>query len=400
MLEPIGFWSYGRLDDENSDGRLSALRKLVGAEINLRCGRRASLWQDIAAIPHGANWQAEIDKAIAQTTFYIPVITPRYLQSKHCHKEYLAFRDHMLAMGRDDLIFPIHYVSIDRLDPAKTEFAEDMDLLLASQWSDFRPLMYDEMNASAVRRWAGGLAESVVAALRREVKARVILPIEEREPTSQADRATPTSTEAESSAKHAPVVDPVVDVIIAPENHPAGPLSFSTAGVPATNINPAKVDEPLLLTDHSIDDNTKDQVVATSSASKRRYLKYWAAVIVPLISSGLLFSLWQLQLSPLSPCEGELWRATMSSKEAEDFQKFLDQCPTSSHVGAAHRTWASVRADDKAWADARSADILDGYEHYMRQFPTGKRGRSPKDELKSFGKRMTYGRKLSARRTL
>ena len=51
MLDPVGFWSYARQDDEHADGHLSHLRALVGKAIVLQSGVKTTLWQDIAAIP-------------------------------------------------------------------------------------------------------------------------------------------------------------------------------------------------------------------------------------------------------------------------------------------------------------------------------------------------------------
>ena len=35
MLDPVGFWSYGRHDDAHSDGQLSLLRAIVGRAIRI-----------------------------------------------------------------------------------------------------------------------------------------------------------------------------------------------------------------------------------------------------------------------------------------------------------------------------------------------------------------------------
>ncbi len=42
MLDPVGFWSYARLDDAHSDGQLSLLRAIVGKAIGLQYGAEAA----------------------------------------------------------------------------------------------------------------------------------------------------------------------------------------------------------------------------------------------------------------------------------------------------------------------------------------------------------------------
>ena len=63
MLDPVGFWSYARLDEQQSGGHLSQLPAIVGNEIGLRHGGTVTLWQDVTAIPYGANWAGEIEEA-------------------------------------------------------------------------------------------------------------------------------------------------------------------------------------------------------------------------------------------------------------------------------------------------------------------------------------------------
>jgi hypothetical protein len=105
MLDPVGFWSYARQDDAHSDGQLSQLRAIVGRAIVLQCGVEVVVWQDVAAIPYGADWAETIERTLGQTTFFIPIVTPRFLKSENCRDEYLGFRRRMQTLGRNDLVF-------------------------------------------------------------------------------------------------------------------------------------------------------------------------------------------------------------------------------------------------------------------------------------------------------
>jgi hypothetical protein len=42
----------------------------------LQLGRNVRLWQDTAAIPDGALWADEIKRAISESAFFIPIVTP------------------------------------------------------------------------------------------------------------------------------------------------------------------------------------------------------------------------------------------------------------------------------------------------------------------------------------
>jgi hypothetical protein len=97
LPEIIGFFSYSRDDDNDSIGALSALRGRIQRELRGRLGRsKASfrLWQDTAAIPQGALWEDEIKTAVAQSVFFIPIITPTTVKSSHCKREFELFLAH------------------------------------------------------------------------------------------------------------------------------------------------------------------------------------------------------------------------------------------------------------------------------------------------------------------
>jgi hypothetical protein len=80
LPELHGFFSYSRDDDEDFEGTLSALRNAIHRELRAQLGRHKTnfrLWQDTAAIAIGQDWESEIRKAVEQSTFFIPIVTPR-----------------------------------------------------------------------------------------------------------------------------------------------------------------------------------------------------------------------------------------------------------------------------------------------------------------------------------
>lgn len=169
MLKPVGFWSYAREDDKDVGGQLSTLRQILANTINLRLGGEVKLFQDSEAIPFGADWASSIAKAIQDVSFFIPIVTPRFLQSKNCHHEFVSFQSKMVALQRDDLIFPVHYVDVGQTKSDETAFGEAFSALHRHQWIDFRPLQQlHDIQSQQVRQWAGGLAGAIVDAIRKE----------------------------------------------------------------------------------------------------------------------------------------------------------------------------------------------------------------------------------------
>jgi hypothetical protein len=119
LSELVGFFSYSREDDEAFRGALSALRDGIHRELSAQLGRSKRnfrLWQDQAAIAPGKLWETEIKNAVQQAVFFIPIVTPRAVTSKYCKFEFEAFLARERELGRDDLVFPILYISVPAIE--------------------------------------------------------------------------------------------------------------------------------------------------------------------------------------------------------------------------------------------------------------------------------------------
>src|ERR1700733_4576487 len=105
----VGFFSYSREDDEDSQGALSALRDRIQREVRGQLGRSAKnfrLWQDQHGIAPGKIWEEEIQAAVEQALFFIPIVTPTAVGSAVCRFEFESFLAREAALGRSDLVFP------------------------------------------------------------------------------------------------------------------------------------------------------------------------------------------------------------------------------------------------------------------------------------------------------
>lgn len=173
-LKPTGFWSYASSDDTHSGGGLSQLRRLLADALQQQIGRdpRVHLFQDVQTIPSGADWERQIHEAIGGASFFIPIITPGFLQSEWCGQEVRRFAERQHGMGRDDLIFPIYYIDVEDFSGNRRQEMHDpavLALLRKHQWVDFRELEYDAADSSAIRRQLGRVAQGIRGALYRDV---------------------------------------------------------------------------------------------------------------------------------------------------------------------------------------------------------------------------------------
>ena len=195
LPELVGFFSYSREDDEAFKGSLSALRDAIARELGAQLGRTRRnfrLWQDQEAIAPGKDWEAEITRAVEQSAFFIPIVTPRAVGSDYCKFEFASFVAREGALGRGDLVFPILWISVPAL-LEETQWRADpvLSIVAKRQYVDWRPFRYAAVDSpafgQAIERFCGKVVETLrepwlspEERLRQEAEARRRAEEEER----------------------------------------------------------------------------------------------------------------------------------------------------------------------------------------------------------------------------
>jgi len=174
-LNPIGFWSYTSSDDTHSGGRLSQLRRLLADQLQLLIGRRLKvhIFQDVAAIRPGTDWLEKIHEALGQSSFFIPIVTPGFLESEMCCQEVMRFRQREKELGRNDLIFPLRYVDTSDIRSDEVHDPAVFELLNSRQWIEFASLRLRPANSEEIVTKLADFAASIRKALRQGVTADV-----------------------------------------------------------------------------------------------------------------------------------------------------------------------------------------------------------------------------------
>src|SRR5262249_32532265 len=138
----VGFFSYAREDDDDSDGALSNIRDRIQKELRQLLGRRKGgfkLWQDKTAIPHGKMWEQEIRRAVQESVFFVPIITPTAIASHYCKLEFDLFLKREAQLLRNDLVFPILYIRVPDLEnEALWRRSEVLTAVGERQFADWR----------------------------------------------------------------------------------------------------------------------------------------------------------------------------------------------------------------------------------------------------------------------
>ena len=104
MVEPpdmYGFWSYARSTDPRTTKHLGALCARVTHELQLGFGKvpEIKIFRDLEMLP-GAPWTDEIENALADSSFFIAILKPSFLQRERCGNELLRFSETEAKMGR------------------------------------------------------------------------------------------------------------------------------------------------------------------------------------------------------------------------------------------------------------------------------------------------------------
>jgi hypothetical protein len=170
LPEIVGFFSYSRQDDEDSEGALSALRLRIQRELAQQLGRSKTdfrLWQDQEAIAPGTLWEAQITAAVEQSVFFIPIVTPRAVISPHCKFEFETFLAREQQLGRSNLVFPLLYIRVPALESEGLWRADPvLSIVGMRQYVDWRRLRNLDIHTPNVREQISCFCDKIVEALR------------------------------------------------------------------------------------------------------------------------------------------------------------------------------------------------------------------------------------------
>jgi hypothetical protein len=165
----IGFFSYSRNDDEGDDGAVLALANRIFLELRTQLGRNNEnfkLWRDKDALSAGEQWREELKEAVSESVFFIQMVTPSAVNSNFCRFEFESFIERERELERDDLVFPILYVSVPELDAKPTSNDPVISIVKDRHYDDWRPIRYLDVNSTDVRRTVGQFCSVISKKLR------------------------------------------------------------------------------------------------------------------------------------------------------------------------------------------------------------------------------------------
>ncbi|WP_168703751.1 toll/interleukin-1 receptor domain-containing protein [Gordonia paraffinivorans] len=133
-----GFWSYVHKDDENAQGHIRDLAGQVKGAFQLLTGEEISIFFDRDDLKWGSAWDERIKDSIAGTTFFIPIVTPSYLNSAACRGEFLQFWRKVKDTPLRELLLPILYVETSLPEDSEDEIIQAIRATQYVNWSEIR----------------------------------------------------------------------------------------------------------------------------------------------------------------------------------------------------------------------------------------------------------------------
>jgi hypothetical protein len=166
----IGFFSYSRNDDEGDDGAITALANRIYRELRAQLGRNDQdfkLWRDKDALATGERWKEKLKEAVSESVFFIQMVSPSTLNSPFCRFEFDSFVERERELGRNDLVFPILYISVPQLEE-REETDGVISIAKERQYVDWRRIRHRNKDATEVKEAVEEFCKDVVRALRRQ----------------------------------------------------------------------------------------------------------------------------------------------------------------------------------------------------------------------------------------
>ncbi len=166
-----GFWSYTHEDDMLDGGNILRLSRLIMEEYSLLSGEPLNLFVDRNDITWGEEWRMRIDSSIAETVFFIPVITPRYFTRPECRRELLEFSAKARMLGTEELLLPILYIETRELSADSAD--EAAALVARTQYVDWRKNRLLEPQSREYRAAVNALAQRLLDVTRSVVEIQL-----------------------------------------------------------------------------------------------------------------------------------------------------------------------------------------------------------------------------------
>jgi CheY-like chemotaxis protein len=161
--------SYTRKDDEFFGGYITEFRKMLENAVHVVTGEQSfQVFQDIDGLVVGEHWQKKLAEVIHSLSFFVPMLSPLFFNSKPCREETGQFLEHERVLERDDLILPIYFLTTAKLEKEEEKAKDSLATEFADrQMFDWRRQANVPLQEPAAREAILALARAIENAIKR-----------------------------------------------------------------------------------------------------------------------------------------------------------------------------------------------------------------------------------------
>lgn len=170
------FISYSHHDNETHGGWVRQFHDRLLNDFRSRSGKKLSVFLDEEGLRTGAVLSSRLKDALAQSALFIPILSPAYLDSSWCRREFLHFMEaagDKLLVGSNCRILPVQLMPFARYEADDEDgrqevnriagFLKDNEILYADFYQHPLPLAPAETDFA---KKIAGLSDDVFALLK------------------------------------------------------------------------------------------------------------------------------------------------------------------------------------------------------------------------------------------
>lgn len=157
------FLSYTR--EKNKYNKVNNIKNRLLLELRIKTGdKHLDIFQDTEII-FGTQWEDKLKKELDEANCLLILLSPLWLNSEECNKEYLYFRDKQTDSNKSRPVIPILFDEIsetDILDDFKLSIYKELKMFQIADWSE---LKYESLESPISEKALSKLAKDIKSIL-------------------------------------------------------------------------------------------------------------------------------------------------------------------------------------------------------------------------------------------
>jgi hypothetical protein len=149
-------------------------------------GRQLDIFVDRSHIVWGEAWRERISTGLMATTFFIPIITPRYFTREECRREFRDFLAYAKSLGLQEFLLPILFVPVAGL--VEDSGDELVAIVARTQFVDWSKMRVLGVQSPEYRRALSDLASRLIQIEEKLSEVQIANELESVQPASVESR--------------------------------------------------------------------------------------------------------------------------------------------------------------------------------------------------------------------